>query len=219
MACQLLPNLPDEIVCKIIGLVGEDSIWHHGPFLRAGKRGFSLVHEPSVLQTCNVTPMLINLEIRLGGKFRESLLECVSDGNTEAVYYEGLYATTFDVEHAINVLEPNVPTHALSTLDVGVFNVCLGKDKEASKLFLEFAAIHDKLRSDAILELTDELEWRLTLFLAPHLNSYPLTFKFPDDEVIKSPKCLYGHDYTKYLVGSCKNYRLFWICFNIAHML
>ncbi|CAF1957660.1 hypothetical protein YC2023_082159 [Brassica napus] len=127
--------------------------------------------------------------------------------------------TTFDVEHAINVLEPNVPTHALSTLDVGVFNVCLGKDKEASKVFLEFGAIHDKLRSDAILELTDELEWRLTLFLAPHLNSYPLTFKFPDDEVIKSPKCLYGHDYAKYLEGSCKNYRLFWICSNIAHML
>ena len=187
--------------------------------MRAGKRGYALVHEPSVLHTCNVTPILINLEIRLGGKFHEFLLKCVSTANIDAVYYEGLYAATFDVEHAIKVLEPNVPTHTLSTLAIGVFNVCLGKDKEASKVFLEFAAIHDDLTSDAILELADELVWRLTLFLAPHLNSYALTFKFPDDEVIKSPKCLYGHDYTMNLEGSCKNCMLFWICSNIAHML
>ncbi|KAF2533272.1 hypothetical protein F2Q70_00030283 [Brassica cretica] len=79
--------------------------------------------------------MLINFEICLSGKFREFLLKCVSTGNTDAVYYEGLYAATFDVEHAINILEPNVPRHTLSTLAVGVFNVCLGEDKEASKVF------------------------------------------------------------------------------------
>lgn len=145
MARQLLPNLSDEIICKIIGLVGEDSIWHLRPFLRPGKHGYALVHEPSVLQTCNVTPMLINLEIRLGRKFCEFLFKCVSAENTDAVYYESLYAATFDVEHAINVLEPNVPTHGLSTLAVSVFNICLGKDKEADKIFLEFAEIHDDL--------------------------------------------------------------------------
>ncbi|CAN7077126.1 unnamed protein product [Brassica oleracea var. botrytis] len=82
-----------------------------------------------------------------------------------------------------------------------------------------FAAIHDDLRSDAILELADELEWRLSLFLAPHLNRYALTWKFLDDEVIKSPKSLYGHDYTMHFDGSRKNCRLFRICSNIAHML
>ncbi|CAN7003326.1 unnamed protein product, partial [Brassica oleracea var. botrytis] len=28
------------------------------------------------------------------------------------------------------------------------------------------------------------------------MNRYGASFKFPDDEVIKSPSCLYGHDYT-----------------------
>ncbi|KAF3488291.1 hypothetical protein F2Q69_00053574 [Brassica cretica] len=79
--------------------------------------------------------MLINFEICLSGKFREFLLKCVSTGNTDAVYYKGLYAATFDVEHAIIILEPNVPRHTLSTLAVGVFNVCLGEDKETSKVF------------------------------------------------------------------------------------
>ncbi|KAG2251066.1 hypothetical protein Bca52824_081202 [Brassica carinata] len=31
------------------------------------------------------------------------------------------------------------------------------------------------------------------------MNRYGASFKFPDDEVIKSPSCLYGHDYTMIL--------------------
>ncbi|KAF3601987.1 hypothetical protein F2Q69_00036284 [Brassica cretica] len=34
-----LPNLPDEIMSKIIELVGEESSWYLGAFMRAGKRG------------------------------------------------------------------------------------------------------------------------------------------------------------------------------------
>ena len=39
MEAHVLPNLPQEIVCKIIELVGEESFYNLGPFLRAGKRG------------------------------------------------------------------------------------------------------------------------------------------------------------------------------------
>nr|VDD52473.1 unnamed protein product [Brassica oleracea] len=34
------------------------------------------------------------------------------------------------------------------------------------------------------------------------MNRYDASFKFPDDEVIKSPSCLYGHDYTVDFEGS-----------------
>ncbi|CAN6819351.1 unnamed protein product [Brassica oleracea] len=90
--------------------------------------------------------------------------------------------------------------------------------KEASKLFQQFEANHYDLRSDAIVGLEADLEWRLISFGTPYMNRYGASFKFPDDEVIKSPSCLYGHDYTVDFEGSCKNYRLFWICCNISHI-
>ncbi|CAN6902496.1 unnamed protein product, partial [Brassica oleracea] len=99
-------------------------------------------------------------------------------------------------EKCIRILQPNVLNHDLSTLAVGIFNVCIGNDKEASKLFQQFEANHYDLRSDAIVVLGADLEWRLISFGAPYMNRYGVSFKFPDDEVIKSPSCLYGHDYT-----------------------
>ncbi|KAG2314304.1 hypothetical protein Bca52824_017426 [Brassica carinata] len=155
MAGQVLPNLPDKIMCKIIELVGEDSFYYLGGFLRAGKRGYALAHEPSVLKMCDVTPMVsfATCQIGNGGQFREFLPKCVNAGNTNAIYYEGLHAATIiGVEESIKISEPNVPMHRLSTLDVGIFNVCLGKDKEASKVIQQFAAYHADLRSDAILK-------------------------------------------------------------------
>ncbi|KAG2294723.1 hypothetical protein Bca52824_041392 [Brassica carinata] len=58
--------------------------------------------------------------------------------------------------------------------------------------------------ADAIVGLEADLEWRLISFGTPYMNRYGASFKFPDDEVIKSPSCLYGHDYTVDFEGSCK---------------
>ncbi|CAN6866887.1 unnamed protein product [Brassica oleracea] len=136
-------------------------------------------------------------QICTGGQFREFFIKCVTAGNTNAIYYEGLYAALIvGPEKCIRILQPNVPNHDLSTLAVGIFNVCIGNDKEASKLFQQFEANHYDLRSDAIVGLGADLEWRLISFGAPYMNRYGASFKFPDDEVIKSPSCLYGHDYT-----------------------
>ncbi|CAN6928471.1 unnamed protein product [Brassica oleracea] len=194
-----IPNLPEEILCKIIEMVGADSFYYLGGILRAGKRGYALVHEPSVLRKCNVQPMVTfaKCQICTGGQFREFFIKCVTTGNTNAIYYEGLYAALIvGPEKCIRILQPNVPNHDLSTLAVGIFNVCIGNDKEASKLFQQFEANHYDLRSDAIVGLGADLEWRLISFGAPYMNRYGASFKFPDDEVIKSPSCLYGHDYT-----------------------
>ncbi|CAN6840436.1 unnamed protein product [Brassica oleracea] len=199
MASLNIPNLPEEILCKIIEMVGADSLYYLGGILRAGKRGYALVHEPSVLRKCNVQPMVTftTCQICTGGQFREFFIKCVTAGNTNAIYYEGLYAAMIvGPEKCIRILQPNVPNHDLSTLAVGIFNVCIGNDKEASKLFQQFEANHYDLRSDAIVGLGADLEWRLISFGAPYMNRYGASFKFPDDEVIKSPSCLYGHDYT-----------------------
>ncbi|CAN7047481.1 unnamed protein product [Brassica oleracea var. botrytis] len=206
MASLNISNLPEEILCKIIEIVGADSFYYLGGILWAGKRGYALVHEPSVLRKCNVQPMVTfaTCQICTGGQFREFFIKCVTAGNTNAIYYEGLYAALIvGPEKCIRILQPNVPNHDLSTLAVGIFNVCIGNDKEASKLFQQFEANHYDLRSDAIVGLGADLEWRLISFGAPYMNIYGASFKFPDDEVIKSPSCLYGHDYTVDFEGSC----------------
>ncbi|KAL0876651.1 hypothetical protein Bca101_026356 [Brassica carinata] len=222
MADLVLPNLSDEIICKIIALVGEESFWHFESFMRAGKRRYGLVHDPSVLKTYNVIPMLnfVNMEIGIYGKFRDFFLKCVNAGNINAVYLEGLHlASVIGLSDAIHALQQNVPTHLMSNLSVGIFNLCLGNDIEAGKVFQEFGANHEGLMSDAIFDIAEELEWRLTAFGVPNLNTYGPTLIFPDDWVIKPPQCHYGHDGTHDFEGSCNFCRLFWLCCNICHML
>ncbi|KAG2328733.1 hypothetical protein Bca52824_011461 [Brassica carinata] len=67
----------------------------------------------------------------------------------------------------------------------------------------------------------EDLEWLLSSFGEEDLNinKYGESFKFPVDALIKSPRCIYDHDYTEIFKGSCKNYRLFWICCNISHII
>ncbi|KAG2304486.1 hypothetical protein Bca52824_033137 [Brassica carinata] len=106
--------------------------------MRAGKRGSELVHQPSILKRCNVSPMVNVSPCQIGksGNFRNFFLKCVEFGNIDAVYYEGLHrSTTLGVEEGINFLERNIPTHVLSTLVVDIFYVCLGKEMEAITVF------------------------------------------------------------------------------------
>ncbi|CAN6889979.1 unnamed protein product [Brassica oleracea] len=176
MEAHVLPNLPQEIVCKIIELVGEESFYNLGPFLRARKRGYALAHEPSVLKKCDVSEMedgFVTCQIRQGCQFREFHLKCVSAGNRKAIYYEGLLTA---------------PSIGLEET-VAIFNVCLGNDKEASKVFQLFAAYHHDLRSDDACETGESIENQLKAFGAEDLNcnKYGESFKFPDDGVIKTP--------------------------------
>lgn len=80
--------------------------------------------------------IFINRKIGLYGKFNDFFRKCVNVGNTNAVYYDGFQrAIILGLDEDINVLEANVPTHAPSKLVVGIFNVCLGNDKEVSRFF------------------------------------------------------------------------------------
>uniref|UniRef100_A0A0D3BR17 Uncharacterized protein n=1 Tax=Brassica oleracea var. oleracea TaxID=109376 RepID=A0A0D3BR17_BRAOL len=139
----------------------------------------------------------------------------------QAIYYEGLHrATSLGVEEGIKVLETNVPKHGLSTQAVGIFYVCLGKEMEATNVFEEFGGNHNlDLKSNAIFEMGDELQSRLWSFHPPLSNTYEKTFKFPEDDFLASPSCLYRHAHTMDLEGSCNNCRLFLVCLNISKLL
>ncbi|KAF3576910.1 hypothetical protein DY000_02029126 [Brassica cretica] len=208
---------------KIIEHLGKESAWYLGPFMRTGKRGYELVHQTSILKRCNVTPIVDETPsaIEYFGNFRTLFLKCVEVGNVEAIYYEGLHrSTSLGVEEGIKVLDANVPKHGLSTLAVGIFYVCLGKEMEATNVFEEFAANHNlDLKSNVIFEMGDELQSRLWSFHLPLSNTYEKTFKFPEDDFLASPSCLYRHAHTMDLEGSCKNCRLFWVCLNISKLL
>lgn len=40
-----MPNLPDEIITKILEILGEEVAWHLGQFIRVGNRTYALVHQ------------------------------------------------------------------------------------------------------------------------------------------------------------------------------
>ncbi|KAG2328586.1 hypothetical protein Bca52824_011314 [Brassica carinata] len=57
-------------------------------------------------------------------------------GNINAIYYEGIHAASrIGLHESIQIMEPNVPIHGLSTLAVGIFNVCLGNGRKPAKCF------------------------------------------------------------------------------------
>ncbi|CDY20838.1 BnaC07g06870D [Brassica napus] len=175
MAGELLPNLHDEIIIKILQLIGEQSFYYLGDFLRAGKRGYELVHEPSVLKICDVTEMVsfCSSQISNHGRFRVFFRKCLNAGNTRAICYDGLQAATIlGLEESIKILEPNVPKHPLSTFAQVIFKVCLGRDKEASQVFQLFAAHHADLRSEEVLDLGRSMQYLMPHFYAPWLNTY-----------------------------------------------
>ena len=161
MVGQVLPNLPDEIICKIIALLGEETFYYLGDFLRSEKRGYALVHEPSVLKMCDITLMVhyVTSQICKGGQFQAFFLKCVNAGNPTAICYDGLHAATrIGLGESIKILKPNVPTHGLSC---AIFNVCLGRDKEASQVFHLFAAQHADLHSESVLDMGESIKWLL----------------------------------------------------------
>ncbi|CAN6869695.1 unnamed protein product, partial [Brassica oleracea] len=54
----------------------------------------------------------------------------------------------------------------------------------------------------------DSIQWLLSTFHAPWLNTYGEAFQFPDDDVIMHPKCLHGKNCRNFYVGvdgSCEN--------------
>ncbi|KAF3579081.1 hypothetical protein DY000_02029129 [Brassica cretica] len=149
---------------KFIEHLGKESAWYLGPFLRTGKRGYELVHQPSILKRCNVTPIV--------DKTPSAIKEVQRDPFSNFLPKVFHRATSLGVEEGIKVLEANFPKHGLSTLVVGIFYVCLGKEMEATNVFEEFGGNYNpELKSNAIFEMGVELQSRLWSFHSPLSNT------------------------------------------------
>ncbi|KAF8080248.1 hypothetical protein N665_0962s0005 [Sinapis alba] len=165
-----MPDPPDDILTKILGIIGSESWWRLGPFLRSGKRAYALMSR--------------------------ILSDCLNAGNVDAIYFESLLLATRHGELAVVValLETNVPTDDQSTVAYGIFNVCLGEEVKESHAFQQFVHLHDKLESESVEQMCNGLEWQLSWFHPPHMDRYGSTFKYPNDEVIKILDCVNDHD-------------------------
>ncbi|KAF3601989.1 hypothetical protein F2Q69_00036286 [Brassica cretica] len=72
MPQRQLPYVPHEVILKIIQLVGQGSFSYLGGFMWVGKVGYGLVHSQSILQTCNVSPMLDFTSCQIGKYDKEA---------------------------------------------------------------------------------------------------------------------------------------------------
>ncbi|KAG2243125.1 hypothetical protein Bca52824_095032 [Brassica carinata] len=63
-------------MCKIIELLAEESFYNLGAFCVLANRGYTLVHEQSVLKICDVTEMVtfVTCQISQDGQFSPFLL-------------------------------------------------------------------------------------------------------------------------------------------------
>ncbi|KAF8052612.1 hypothetical protein N665_1537s0005 [Sinapis alba] len=88
-----MPDPPDDILTKILGIIGSESWWRLGPFLS----------DP--------------IDIFYGGRCRELFQKCLNAGNVDAVYFESLLLATRhgDLAAVVALLETNVPTNDQST--------------------------------------------------------------------------------------------------------
>lgn len=215
-----MPNIPDDIFTVILQIVGADASWRLGPFLRAGRRSYALVHQPQVLRECSLWAMCREpSDIFIGGRCRSFFEKCLAVGNIDAVFFESLRLASRgnDLEAAVALLAQNVPNDDESTLMYGVLNVCIGDVIKASEAFQTFIQHHDQLHSERVRQMCNALEWKLSWYSPPYMDTYAHSFKYPNDDVIKQPDCAYEHDpnFDRF----CNSCNVFWAARNVCGML
>ncbi|CAA7032690.1 unnamed protein product [Microthlaspi erraticum] len=138
-----LPCLPDEIVSRVIQLVGIGSIKYLGPFIRAGRRTYDIVFSDDVLKHCNVLPAFTDEISQPYGSLRNILLRCVRSGNENAIYFEGLSLFYFynEYEEGIALLDRIASTFPAAAIASATFSVCLGHYREASAMYELFTRV------------------------------------------------------------------------------
>jgi len=96
-----MPDIPDDILAKIVKLVADDRWWLLGPILKAGRRGRDLVYRDDVLKDaciyslCSDPSDLFTFRNRetgivMQGRYRPFFERCLKAGNKIVIYYEGL---------------------------------------------------------------------------------------------------------------------------------
>lgn len=217
---MVIPDLPEDILHKIIQIVGEADACNLGSFIRACKVSNRLVFTEYVLRTCNVFWLFCKHDregITSGGKARSFFEKCFLEDNPQALYLESLNLVIRegDFGGGIDLLEANAPDHAHSTLAAALLSVCVGEGDKASQLFQLFSKNHGSLLEDKARHIGDEVKRDIALFKPSFLGTYKEKFIFPDDEITKLPECAYPHLY----VRGCNVCYMFQCAIKVCEML
>lgn len=215
------PELPDDILLRLVEMVAEDDYGHLGLFIRAGKRSHRLVFQSSVLRRCNLNPMIWNdyRDLLVGGRGRIFWEKCLQHHNPQAVYVEALRIAIFEEElyPAIYLLQSIVPSHPQATLASAIFCVCLGETDQASQIFQEFIANHGLLHEANARIIGDTLKADIAWLDPPYGGSHAYSFLYPDDDFIEKLECVSGDCwYPGYYCMMCYMY---WCATSVCHML
>lgn len=227
------PNLPDELLAKIIGLVARKCWWYMRPILKAGKRGRDIVYRHDVLKGANIyslcsDPDDIHLagrnqkDVNAIGRHRCFFERCLEARNPTAFYYEGLRLATQedDIDGAIKMLQRNVPEDADATLAAALLCICNGYVDMAAIYLQLFAKNHYPLDSDEVRDMGDELLSLLRKYEPPHNNTYRGSFEYPECRGINCPPCaLDCYMKTGPFKNVCNTCYLWWCARRISQML
>jgi len=202
MSMEMMPDLPDDILAKIVKLVADDRWWLLGPILKAGTRGRNIVYRSDVLKDANIYSLCTDPSdlysfrcqttgVQMKGRYRDFFERCLNSGNNTAIYYEGLMvvAEERDVKRGIALLHQNVPDDGLATFACGVLSICAG-DEEMAVHYLEvFGGKHCKLGTEEVRRYGEELVHDLQPYRRH--TSFPLrkTFVYPICKELPSPDC------------------------------
>ncbi|CAA7021863.1 unnamed protein product [Microthlaspi erraticum] len=198
------PDLPDDILRRIIETVAADDYARLGGFIRAGKGTNEMVFSKKVLSTVNVFPMFWKnyRDFEPRGRCRIFWEKSLAQLNLEVVYFERLRIAIHDGEvyGATYLLEAIIPSDPRATLAAAMLCVCLGETAQASQLFREFTSHYAPLHSEYARLIGDAVKEDIFWFNPPYGSSLEYSFLYPDDEFVQKPECVsedcgYGERY------------------------
>ncbi|KAG7552172.1 hypothetical protein ISN45_Aa06g027770 [Arabidopsis thaliana x Arabidopsis arenosa] len=187
-----MPDIPDNLLAKIVKLVTDDRRWLLGPILKAGRRGRDLMYKDDVLKDaciytfCTDPNDLYSFHsqrtgLLMQGRYRPIFERCLKAGYKTVIYYEGLrvVAEGRDIKGSIELLAQLVREDGFATLACGVFSICDGNEGMVVHYLEEFGKVHAALGTEEIRRWGEELVRELRPYRRMSNNSYQKTFLYP----------------------------------------
>lgn len=197
-----IPDIPDEILAKIVKLLADDRWWLLGPILKAGSRGRDVVYRKEVLKDASIyslcqdpsdiyTYHCSEHDIEHEGRHRRFFERCLEAGNKTSIYYEGLrvVAEERDIKKGISLLSKNTPKEEDATLACGIFSICEGNEEMVVYYLKAYGEKHKPLGSEELRNCGEEFVRELSYYRRLNNNTYKETFSFPIDDYIPFPDC------------------------------